>query len=417
MIMESFFESYENVKAIQNNRTFIQNEATHYIPGGEVKNVTIFYDLNEFIASLKNCQQDTYSNEDIEGILSFAPRTTIIDHGNWRKLLVALIFELFNSRNAVYNAKILDIDNENTNNHVLSNELFEINHMEMVVNEYVKEIHYNIVAKDQVNPPRIQPQSYVLIKNTHDEPSYRKNNSVRVILEEIRQIDFTYVYVNEEDQTITESGKLDISDNSAFNPTSLIDADYEDQYFFTIRNNSDFEGIIKSIAVKAIHQRPVEGLNPSSFRLPIINCTSCKPYIQNQKSNQYNVIGLKRATELAGALDLIGEPFILQPRGTHVTQLVNFFRYREYENSPNQFLLRSRFSRNGIMLEVRTETENDESLLTLTFSNMTDYIVNVPGRCIQYLPTPYVPLNASLVDCETSDHFLSLSKNKRKNKV
>lgn len=415
-----FFNKWFDVRAVENNRCFIENEFNVYNKTDEPVNKDFILCLDVFLKTLQKANEDrqgqSFSDKDVSSILNSVPSMTVLDRAALRKLLVAIIFELFDSVKCVYAPSDIDFENDiQPDEHVLDPSLFDILQVETKIDEFTTEIIYNLVAKDQTNPPKIPPGSFRMIKNPHDIPVVRYTTSARVILDEVTQIPITYTFQDEEGHEQTESGMLDIADMSNYQPTSLIDADYQDQYNFTIRNNSDDEGMIKSIGVRAIIQLPrPQLLEQMSFRLPIIKCTTCHPIVSNEQT--FVVNGVRRATERAGAFDIIGQPFDIMPRGTATFYLCEFFMHREYENSPNQFILRSRFSRNGLTLSVITDTENDESKIKLLFQNMTDKVMRIPDRVIQYLPTPYTPLNESLVSCEEHSHFCQLKTVARKNK-
>ena len=301
---------------------------------------------------------------------------------------------------------------------------FEIRKATVPINAWSHKVIYNLINMGEKF--LLPANDYCFIPNPHDEPSIRGDFNQYIILEAAKMIDFDYE-TQEEDGTVkNHTGKLEVFDRGCYQPTVLIDADYPDKYFFTIRNDTDEPSELHSLIVEAIHVN--KSLVPridheTTYRLPIVQCQHClsqpMDMIDHVRSEQMmRVHQLVRGSEMAAGLDLKTDPFILHPRGVKVFQLIRFFKYREMENSPHQFILRSRMSREGMGLTVTTETINDESIIKFVVTNNTDCEMQVPNRFIQFVPPVTMHINTSLVECgEPSHKFLHQKTKARKSKI
>lgn len=185
-----------------------------------------------------------------------------------------------------------------------------------------------------------------------------------------------------------------------YQPVSLVDEDYPaGRGLFTLvplmvqPKEFRFKGSI-TIQITVFNKNMLPEGIPTHitnhvFRIPFINCNVECPDVLTH--NMLSVLGLRKSTANANGVDLIFKDKIrLQPKGVYVFQLINIFKFRELECSPDWFILRSRISRAGVTmkcepLKIPGTQMDDVSMLEVVLQNNRDEVIELPKRFMQYL--------------------------------
>lgn len=421
---QSFLQNFNEFETFQQHSHFLIQELTNY--DGNSYNEQIELGLTSLLDAAQHMSRQEHIGQEL--ITQFNEASTCLlpfkDEHYRSKFAHALVIELLQligkRQHEIGQIKqYVDFDAITL---VLDSSLFSITFYEERESSFRRERVYNIFCLDPENYPKLKPGQSVFIQNTLDDIQERKASNTHIILESMNKIKVP-MPIFEEDGTMNEAFvDLDIADNSSFQPLSIIDPDYPGQFYFTFRNNSDDEGHLKSLVVRAIYiekNNVPQDYSGHAYRIPVLKCTQChfndhSNSIVVNPNEKMIIEGFKLGTEKAAGLDMISEPFDIAPRGVAVKYISGLFQYRETECSPNQFVLRSRFSRNGLTLQVEPVGENDESVLKLTFQNFTNKWMQLPERVIQYLPSPTFAINETLFDCNSPLHNFFQHSNKQR---
>lgn len=182
---------------------------------------------------------------------------------------------------------------------------------------------------------------------------------------------------------------------------ALVDADYPGTAFITLWkriNGNDLiipDGAIECELTMVIynpiaaskHRKEPLALN-KTYRIPLIKCSICdeKNGPDTMNKDTLKVFRMYKSTGGANGLDLVFEKGVtIFSRGIVNFRLNRFLIYREIELSPFMFLLRSRYSRQGISLKYAPISENEIEFL---LENLSTNTIDLGNRFLQYVPAP-----------------------------
>jgi len=169
--------------------------------------------------------------------------------------------------------------------------------------------------------------------------------------------------------------------------SALIDSDYDKtKILFTLINNSNMDTFVNNmrvnvIAIKIIYNvcRPLSML----YDTPILNYVDTSENYVYEKMSHFLI-----STPEANALDIIFEKeHIVQPRGVVTFYLPLLFCYHD---RPNTLMLRSRFSRLGLIVSTLTI---DQRTVNVTITNNHDKLVEIGDRFLVLSPEPLITAN------------------------
>ena len=231
-----------------------------------------------------------------------------------------------------------------------------------LINKYdLSKYHYiEIYSLSFINTFFINSEDYRYVINTHDDPKLRVDMKMYCIYE-------------------------GYGDDDVYIPASLVDSDYPKIALITLYNRRSKEVDLngKTLTFKA-HKFFAMGI-PAS-RYPYINPLDTLP------NHDYPWKFDKLQAVVRGSLDANGldlefnKEYMVLAKGILVLRLENFLKYRETETTPFMFLLRSRFSRMGLLLHYKPIGLNDQFSFEFIIQNTSSRDVFIGDRFMQYIP-------------------------------
>jgi hypothetical protein len=169
--------------------------------------------------------------------------------------------------------------------------------------------------------------------------------------------------------------------------SALIDSDYDKtKILFTLINRSNMDTFVDNmrvnvIAIKIIYNvtRPLSML----YDTPILNYVDISEEYVYEKMSHFLI-----STPEANALDIVfKKEHIVQPRGVVTFYLPLLFCYHD---RPNILMLRSRFSRLGLVVSTITV---DQRTVNVTITNNLNRLVELGDRFLVLSPEPLITAN------------------------